>query len=78
MTTYTIRPTSWIVGPSSERAHSLQMTTIRIEDEGGGEFLVVEQESETGPVHRLAITMEEWPTLLNAIDQAFKACRDEI
>jgi hypothetical protein len=77
MTTYTIRPTSWIVGPSDEPAHSLRMTTIRIEDEGGGEFLVLEQENDTGPVHRIAITSDEWPILRQAIEAAFKHCRED-
>ena len=77
MTTHTIRPTSWIVGPSDEPAHSLQMTTIRIEDEGGGEFLVLEQENDTGPVHRIAITSDEWPILRQAIEAAFKHCRED-
>ena len=77
MSKYIIRPTSWIVGPSDEPAHSLQMTTIRIDDEGGGEFLVLEQENDTGPVHRIAIASEEWPTLKQAIEAAFKHCREE-
>ena len=75
MSKYIIRPTSWIVGPSEEPAHSLQMTTIRIDDEGGGEFVVLEQENDTGPVHQISIDPEEWPTLRKAIDDAVKQCR---
>ena len=71
-----IRPTSWIVGPSDEPAHSLQMTTVRIDDEGGGEFVVLEQENDTGPVHRIAITSEEWPILKQAIEMALEQCKE--
>jgi hypothetical protein len=76
MSKYIIRPTSWIVGPSEEPSHSLQMTTVRIDDEGGGEFVVLEQENDTGPVHRIAIDPAEWPILKQAIEMALEQCKE--
>jgi hypothetical protein len=52
------------------------MTTVRIDDEGGGEFVVLEQENDTGPVHRIAIDPAEWPILKQAIEMALGQCKE--
>ena len=67
--TYQTRPMKWAhcneEGPLSE-----QCTEIEIIDEGAGEFLRIYQDSSTAS-GAIAITIEEWPTLRDAIDAAF-------
>lgn len=46
-------------------------TSIYIDDEGAGEFLVVRQESGS-----IAITPEEWPTIRDAINVMMNEIRD--
>lgn len=52
---------------SHERAFS-----IEIDDEGGGEYLVIRNDS-----NQLAIDDQEWPALRDAIDLMFKNVRTE-
>ena len=42
-------------------------TRISLDDEGGGAFVVIEQDS-SAPTGRVAITPEEWPEIRRAID----------
>ena len=68
------RITSLIVLPEGEALFSERATVVRIEDEAGGEYVVVSQESvpERG---NIAINPEEWPELREAIDRMVKECR---
>ena len=67
--TFTTRPMKWSHcpedGPLSEQA-----TEIEIIDEGAGEFVTLYQDAST-KTGLVAITLEEWPTLRDAIDAAF-------
>lgn len=67
--TFTTRPMKWSHcpedGPLSE-----QSTEIEIINEGAGEFVTLYQDASTKN-GLVAITMEEWPTLRDAIDAAF-------
>lgn len=67
---------SIIVAPEGEAIFSERATVVRIEDEAGGEYVVVSQDSvpERG---NIAINPEEWPALRDAIDWIVKECRDE-
>lgn len=57
----------------NERAFS-----VEIDDEGGGEFIVVRCLScELGAPHTLAIDHDEWPALRDAIDLMVKNVRAE-
>lgn len=46
-------------------------TIITITDEGGGEFLEIEQPRETG---RITIGKNEWAYIREAIDKMFEQC----
>ena len=67
--TFKTRPMKWSHcpedGPLSEQA-----TEIEIIDEGAGEFVTLYQDAST-KTGLVAITMDEWPTLRDAIDAAF-------
>jgi hypothetical protein len=67
--TYQTRPMKWShcpeEGPLSERA-----TEIEIINEGAGEFLSIYQDASTVN-GKIAIDPDEWPTLKNAIEDAF-------
>lgn len=69
------RVLSVVVAPEGEAIFSESATVVRIEDEGGGEYVVVSQESvpERG---NIAINPEEWPALRDAIDRIVKECRE--
>ena len=55
--------------------YSDRATDITIVDEGGGEFVEVEQHlDEYG---KIGINPEEWPTIRAAIDKMVKECREE-
>jgi hypothetical protein len=69
---YTTRTTQITVLPAGEPIFSEQATTITIEDEAAGEFLVVEQHDGG----KIAITPEEWGELKNAVDMMFSLIRD--
>lgn len=74
--TYTSRPVAWIVGPSDEPSFSERMTRVEIDDEAGGEFVVVSQCTDQNGDQRIAIDVSEWPALRAAIDAAIAECRD--
>lgn len=69
--TRTVKKVMWPAGVDlfDERA-----TTVEIEDEGGGEFVVVRQHD---PGHGgLAIDASEWPTLRALIDEMVAECKE--
>lgn len=64
-----------MVKPHTESIFSDQSTTVLIEDEGAGEFVVISQNRiEYG---KIAIDPEEWEMLRAAIDRMIKECRKE-
>lgn len=72
--TYEKRTVSVVVLPDGETIFSEQATTIRIEDEGAGEYVVVSQESMPGR-GSVAFNPEEWPAIRDAIDGMIAECR---
>lgn len=76
MTIYATRPVAWTVGPSDEPTFSEQMTRIEIEDQAGGEYVVVSQCTTEHGEQRIALGAEEWPAIRSAIDAALAECRD--
>ena len=72
--TFKTRPMKWSHcnedGPLSEQA-----TEIEIIDEGAGEFVTLYQDA-SAKNGLVAITMDEWPTLRDAIDAAFSEIDD--
>lgn len=75
MTTYEKRLTAFSVGPPDEPLFSEMATTVRIDDESGGEFVAVEQHGRTD-VGKICINPEEWPVLRETIDELITLCRD--
>jgi hypothetical protein len=73
---YECRPIKWAIGPASEPLFSERVTIVSIEDEAGGEFVVIEQQTDQPHDQRIAINPDEWPMLRTAIDYAVQACRD--
>jgi hypothetical protein len=70
MTEYETSPLSWIVKPKGEPVYSEMATTITIDDEAAGPFLVIKQEGRT---NHFSISPEEWPAIRAAIDAAINA-----
>ena len=68
--------TAMTIKPKGEMIFSEMATTIEIEDEAGGCFVVVKQE---GKIHepglnQIAIDPQEWPTLKDAIERMLEVC----
>jgi len=69
---YQRRPTRWHIVPAGEPTYSELATEIRLDDEGGGEYVVLAQgRRNTGEV---SITPQEWPALDDAIGHAMSHC----
>lgn len=66
-----VRTTRLSVLPKGEPIFSERCTHITIDDEAAGEYLAVEQQSESGDVKPQVILLDpsEWPVLRGAIDQ---------
>lgn len=75
---YEVRHIALVVAPVGEPIFSEQATTIRIDDEAAGEFLVVSQSSDTGPDNCIRIDPDEWPVLRDAIDRMHTQCRGDM
>ena len=76
---YRTRVTQLTVAPEGEPSFSEMASTVEIEDEGAGEFVVVAQRART-EMGKIAINPEEWPALRAAINQMIEQCeggRDE-
>ena len=72
---YVTRTTQISVMPLDETIFSERCTRITIEDEGGGEFVSVQQLKGRGHNQHITIDQEEWPTLMAAIDRMVVECK---
>jgi hypothetical protein len=63
-----------IVKPESEPIFSSRATRVSIDDEGGGCFVTVSQSRNNVTSGDIAIDVEEWPELKNAIDDMIDKC----
>ena len=70
---YRTRVTCLLVIPEGEPSFSEMATTVEIEDEGAGEFVVVAQRARVD-MGQIAINPEEWPELRAAIDRLVGQC----
>lgn len=68
--TQTTRVTRLHVLPEGEPLFSEQAFTVEIDDEAGGEFVVVSDCD-----GKIRLSPEEWPALCRAINQMVKECR---
>jgi hypothetical protein len=71
---YETRTQSLIVIPEGKPIFSEMATKVAIEDESGGEFIVVSQDGMPG-MGKIAFEPTEWPSIREAIDQMIKECR---
>jgi hypothetical protein len=73
---YEERITSVVVLPKGEPIFERGATAIRINDEAGGEFIIVEQTREefSGSVH---FDADEWPFVRAAINRMVRRIRKE-
>lgn len=69
--THTTRVTRLHVLPEGEPLFDVRGFRVEIDDEGGGEFVIV---SEFGG--NIRIDAKEWPALRKAIDRMVKECRE--
>jgi hypothetical protein len=78
MKPYEIRITRLSVGRGDEPIFSECVTHISIEDEAGGEFLSIEQQSGSPDVkeQQIQITPEEWPKIKEAIETLIPTLRE--
>ena len=74
MKEYRKRIKAIVVFPEGEPIFSELATTIEIDDESGGEFVVVSQYGAIREGNGVAINPEEWPHLRDAIDEMIKQC----
>ena len=65
--------TSVVVIPKGKTIYIYEGTSIRIEDEGTGEFIKVTQPAERGSI---SIDKKEWETIKSAIDTMIKNLRE--
>lgn len=72
MTEYTTRVLSVVVLPEGEPIFSEVATTVRIEDDAAGEYVVVEQNLDG--LDKIAINPDEWCQLRAAIDDMVAKC----
>jgi len=62
------RMISLAVLPQGEPLYSERVTTVSIDDEAGGEFIVLSQSPDSGEM-RLAIDPDEWPHVVAAVER---------
>ena len=67
---YEIRTTALTVMPEGGRLFHETATRVSIEDEAGGEFIVVEQEA-----GKIRIDTGEWAKIREAVDRMVGECR---
>lgn len=70
---YKQRTLSIIVMPVGEAIYADSATIVSIEDEAGGEFVLISQDA--GDYGKIAVNSEEWPVLRDAIDKMIAECR---
>jgi hypothetical protein len=75
---YEGRITRRVVVAKGEALFHESATTIEIDNEAAGEFVVVSQDApEHGWQGKIAITAEEWPLIRRTINRMIKDCRDD-
>lgn len=51
-------------------------TIVSIEDEGGGEFVTIQQDVDGQEESTLRIAPEDWPAIRKVVDEMMKQCKD--
>lgn len=74
MRKFEVRTTKLVVAPKGEQVFSEMATWVEIKDDAAGEFVMVTQSGRTD-VGQIAIDVDEWPALRDAIDRMIAQCR---
>ena len=77
MKPYIERVIKVVVLPDGEPVFSEHATEIEIQDESGGEFVVVRQTYGSEGKNEIRLTDEEWPMVRAAIDRMMARCQPE-
>lgn len=77
MKPYIERVIKVVVLPDGEPIFSEHATEIEIQDEAGGEFVVVRQTYGSEGKNEIRLTDEEWPMVRAAIDRMMARCQPE-
>ena len=72
---YETRITQITIVPEKEPLFSESATTVSIEDEAAGEFVVIKQNASTAN-GTSAFSPKEWQIIRDAIDRMIKECRE--
>lgn len=72
------RVTQLTVVPSGEPIFSENAFSIAIEDESGGEYLLIRSNLEGLENGTIALNPSEWPVLREAIDEMVNQCREDL
>ena len=76
MTDYTMRVTRLTVAPDGEPLFSDHATHVEIDDEGGGEFVVITQCGENERPGRIAIDKSGWAHIRYAVNELMGVVSD--
>ena len=66
---YITQITAVSIRAAGESMHAETATTIRLDDEGGGQYVVIEQDGNT-----VKINTDEWPLIRDEIEAAVARC----
>jgi hypothetical protein len=66
--------TQIVVVNKGEAIYHESATTVSIDDEAAGEFVILSQENEHA-VNKIKIDVDEWPHIRKAINKMIKRCR---
>lgn len=75
MSAYEFRTTRVHVIPEGQPIYSAEAFSVEIDDDAGGEFVVVNCNDEQCENGQIRLNPEEWPALRQAIDDMVKGCR---
>ena len=62
---------------AGDASYAESATTVSLDDEGGGCFINVSQNIESGGYQKISITEEEWPAIRDAIDNMVKIAEEQ-
>lgn len=68
-TEYETRPTRLTVAPKGSAIFAERATHIEIDDEGGGEFVVIRQTGNDDKANTLRVDADEWEPLVAAVNR---------
>ena len=74
--TYDTIVTALTVLPQGKPIFAEGVTTVRLDDEAAGLFVVIEQHPDDGPAQKISMDAEEWPHIRQAIESMVQTCHE--